>query len=423
MATDEDSRTGHPVPEGLRALATSVEELAGRSLVAMDAAATREALIEVTDLESRLTAYELALAAHAEDVAVGADSGATSAGVWWAVTTRQRRSTAAAQVKLGVALETRWTRVRDALAAALMNVEQTRVVVKALEDLPGDLDTDLLTKAEEALVGFAGVHDPVELAVLGAHILTVLDPTVGEEIDRKRLEAEERRAAQKRRLTLSFDGHGTAHGRFTIPTAQAKMLQKLLHAFAAPGHVNTTKDGEGEKRTWVKARPTAQRLGEAFCELIETYPSATAPDHGGYSGTIVLTATLENLRHDTGTATLDTGGEMSTAQARRLACEALIVPVVLGGHGQVLDAGEGRRFYSATQRIAMGVRDRGCTARGCDWPPGLCHAHHNTRWVDGGRTDLRHGRLLCPHHHARAHDPAYATTTHADNQITFHRRT
>ncbi len=307
-----------------------------------------------------------------------------------------------------------------------MNSDQVRVVVTALEDLPEDLQPDLLVQAEEVLVGYAADFDPQELATLGAHVLTIIAPEVGEEIDRRRLEEQEQKAAQKRRLSLSYDGHGSAHGRFTLPTAQGQMLHKILLAFASPGHVNATtaaSDGDGRKRPWVTGRPSAQKLGEAFCELIETYPRTHVPDLGGFSGTVVVTTTLDDLRNGTGAATLDTGGEMTVAQARRLACEALIVPVVLGGQGQVLDAGESRRFYSATQRLAMGVRDRGCTARGCDWPPGLCHAHHNTRWVDGGRTDLRHGRLLCPHHHARAHDPAYQVTTHADHQVTFHRRT
>jgi len=201
------------------------------------------------------------------------------------------------------------------------------------------------------------------------------------------------------------------------------MLEKLLLAFAAPGHLNTTPDDDGGKRTWVKGRPSAQKMGAAFVELIETYPRDTAPRAGGVSGTFIVTTTLEHLTHDLGDATLDDGTEISADQARRLACTARIIPVVLGGHGEVLDVGRGRRFYSGAQVYALHLRDGGCTARGCDWPPGLCHAHHHTRWTDGGRTDLNNGRLLCPHHHARAHDPTYKVTTHPDHQVTFHRRT
>ena len=91
--------------------------------------------------------------------------------------------------------------------------------------------------------------------------------------------------------------------------------------------------------------------------------------------------TLEQLLADldhAGVCTLDTGGRISAAEARRLACTAGIIPVVLGGKSQVLDVGRKRRLHNETMRIAMGVRDGGCTAEGCETPPGLCHAHHNT---------------------------------------------
>jgi len=119
---------------------------------------------------------------------------------------------------------------------------------------------------------------------------------------------------------------------------------------------------------------------------------------------------------------LDTGERISPAMARRLACEAAIIPVVLDGDSQPLDVGRRRRYYTEHQRVAMHVRDRGCRAEGCDRTTGL-HAHHKTRWVDGGRTDLADGISLCPWHHARAHDTRYHTTHHPGGDVTFHRRT
>ncbi|WP_395656511.1 HNH endonuclease signature motif containing protein [Nocardioides sp.] len=119
---------------------------------------------------------------------------------------------------------------------------------------------------------------------------------------------------------------------------------------------------------------------------------------------------------------LDTGEKISPALARRLACEAGIIPVVLGGDSQPLDVGRRRRLYSEAQRVAMFVRDRGCRAEGCDRTTGL-HAHHKKRWADGGNTDLAAGVSLCPWHHARAHDTHYQTTYQPNGDVTFHRRT
>ncbi|MCW2775761.1 MAG: nuclease, partial [Nocardioides sp.] len=81
------------------------------------------------------------------------------------------------------------------------------------------------------------------------------------------------------------------------------------------------------------------------------------------------------------------------------------------------------RFHTGPMRIALTIRDGGCTADGCDWPPGLCHAHHDDLpWSKGGNTSAKDGRLLCPKHHTRAHDPTYTTTKHPDGKISFTRR-
>ena len=130
----------------------------------------------------------------------------------------------------------------------------------------------------------------------------------------------------------------------------------------------------------------------------------------------VLTGRLEQA------GVLDTGERISPALARRLACEAGIIPIVLGGKSQPLDLGRRRRLFTDHQRIAMQIRDRGCAAEGCDRTTGL-HAHHKRRWTDGGTTDLDHGVSLCSWHHARAHDTGYQTTYHPNGDVSFHRRT
>jgi hypothetical protein len=98
------------------------------------------------------------------------------------------------------------------------------------------------------------------------------------------------------------------------------------------------------------------------------------------------------------------------------------VPVVLGGGSVPLDLGRRRRLHTEAQRIAVGVRDGGCTAVGCDRPPAWCEAHHEEAWSQGGGTSVDRGRLLCPHHHHLAHDTRYQTTRHPENRISFHRR-
>ena len=57
------------------------------------------------------------------------------------------------------------------------------------------------------------------------------------------------------------------------------------------------------------------------------------------------------------------------------------------------------------QRLAANVEQLHCQHPGCDVPGYLCHAHHQIPWSQGGGTDLRTTQLLCPFHHARAHQP------------------
>ena len=110
------------------------------------------------------------------------------------------------------------------------------------------------------------------------------------------------------------------------------------------------------------------------------------------------------------------------APARRLACEAGIIPAVLGSKSQVLDLGRKKRFASEAQRIAKTIEAGGCEVEGCDAPPGMTHMHHPERWADGGETN-RDGIMICPTHHARAHDTRYQMTRLPTGKIAFHRRT
>ncbi|MCW2798421.1 MAG: nuclease [Nocardioides sp.] len=135
-------------------------------------------------------------------------------------------------------------------------------------------------------------------------------------------------------------------------------------AIAAPKH-QTAVEGTRPPR-----RPGPERMGRAFMEYIERYPTTKLPQAGGVNATAVVLIPLETLIGGLKAAHLDTGEPISAGQARRLACEAGIIPIVLGGKSQVLEVGRKSRFHNQTQRLAIGVRDKTCTAEEFDWPPG-----------------------------------------------------
>ncbi|MBC8194921.1 MAG: DUF222 domain-containing protein [Acidimicrobiia bacterium] len=98
-------------------------------------------------------------------------------------------------------------------------------------------------------------------------------------------------------------------------------------------------------------------------------------------------------------------GELAPATARRLACEAAIIPMVMGGSSQPLDVGRRRYRVTPAQRLALVVRDGGCVWPGCDHPPAWCEAHHLDEWLrDDGPTDLVNLALLCSRHHHDVHE-------------------
>ncbi len=98
-------------------------------------------------------------------------------------------------------------------------------------------------------------------------------------------------------------------------------------------------------------------------------------------------------------AILNCEERVSAGEAGRLACDAQLIPAVLGGASELLDVGRAHRFSTRSIRAALVLRDRGCVFPGCDAPPTACEAHHNRPWWAGGATCLENGVLLCPYPH------------------------
>lgn len=96
-------------------------------------------------------------------------------------------------------------------------------------------------------------------------------------------------------------------------------------------------------------------------------------------------------------------GPVAPGVLRKMACEAEIIPVVLGGNSEPIDLGRGARLFSAKQRSALYARDKGCVFPGCITPLAVCEAHHSVPWSAGGGTDIENGVLLCSYHHHFVH--------------------
>ncbi len=151
-------------------------------------------------------------------------------------------------------------------------------------------------------------------------------------------------------------------------------------------------------------RSLARRNADALIEAMSAHlDEATLPTRGGQRPHLVLTMTLADLIDGLGTAILDTGGRLSAAEARRLACDCSVVPMVLGSDSMPLDVGREQRLATAALRDALAQRDKGCSFPGCDRLPRYCHAHHLVSWLDWGQPTLPNLCLLCEYHHLIVH--------------------
>ncbi len=421
----------HPLVRFADAVESLLDETADAAAWTMTPAELQQVLPRLTRAGARLAEIELRVLAQADRASVGDDVGATNTPVWWAHVTGQRVPAARSAATLAESLDAGHETTRTALASGRINPVQARVIVASVAELPDDLSPALVADAEAHLVGLADLDgemrlDPKALRVAGRKILEVVAPGIAEAHEQAVLEAEERQAAASSYLTMRPDGHGSVLGKFKIPELHGAILAKHLAAIAAPRHQAAAVDASEHHGEQV-SRPL--RLGASLCEYLETRDASCGgvPKAGGVAATVVVTMTLEQLLGGlTGSdkpAVLDTGELVSAATVRRLACEAGIIPAVLGSRSQPLDLGRRTRFHNETQRIAMGLRDGGCAAIACDWPPGMCHAHHKKPWSRGGKTSVEDGVLFCPRHHTLAHDARYQMKIDNHGKVTFIRRT
>jgi hypothetical protein len=417
-----DTGAVHPLESMLAGLREVVPLGVGAPMWTLSANQLAAGLPELHTLIRQLQAIELAALREADRLQVGDPNGFADTAAWWSVVTRSTKPGARRQVKLAERLDAEEHQpVRAATLAGAVSLDQAEVIIKAIEDLPRDLtDPGLRAKAENHLIEFAEQLDPKQLRIAGRKILEVEAPEIADEALARVLEAEEAHAAETSSFTMRPDGHGSMIGRFKIPLLAGRMLEKHIEAIAAPRHQNAMAalDHSGTK----VAKPW--RWGTAFTEYIETRPAHTVPKAGGIAATVVVTLTLESLLGGLKAASLlDTAEPISASEARRLACEAGIIPAVLGTRSQVLDLGRKTRFHTEPQRIAIALRDQTCIVKGCDRGPGQAHFHHLDPWAQGGHTNVERGAMICAPHHTQIHNTRYRHEPKPNGKIRFYRRT
>jgi hypothetical protein len=301
----------------------------------------------------------------------------------------------------------------------VLHPAQAEAIVTALEKVPSaaKVPVEDLEVAEREMVKAARHLPPTELRKLGKRVRDTLDTDGPEPAEDK--------AYLRENLWLKDADHGIKFGGF-LANENAEALKTAIHALAKP---HKTIDGE------LDPRPRDKRQADALSTVlaiaagaddtghrnlaisvtidytdlkaaisntdggITDASSATSPEQSaGRTGGVEAGSmpTSYGIQRTTGTGDLIYGGSLSAGAIRRLACDAGIIPIVLGSNSEPLDVGMLQRFVNRAIRRALIRRDKGCVV--CGAPPIHCDAHHLIHWADGGPTALWNLVLLCKAH-------------------------
>ncbi|WP_097328194.1 HNH endonuclease signature motif containing protein [Paractinoplanes atraurantiacus] len=292
--------------------------------------------------------------------------------------------------------------LEQAVLDGRIDLRQAAVIATTVADIPDSLadfddvalaDAGLLArKAQDTMIEMAGRLPAWQLRQVGDRILGHVAPELADRAEEAALARQEARALRRRGVTLSLPANGLVRLSGLLDAESAATLQAALHPLCKPI--------PGDERT------PAQRRADALVDICRLALRTTElPEDGGEPPQVAVTIPYQPLTQALGTGTTDTGQRLSATTARRMACDARLLPVVLGGEGQVLDVGRTRRMASGPLRRALHVRDGGCAFPSCDRPPRWTDCHHIVHWNDGGPTSLNNLVLLCRHHHRVIHHP------------------
>ena len=361
-------------------------------------------LREVDDLSRQIDAARVAIVAEALSRGVVAGSGCATAAGWVIEWAPSFRAGGAGQL-VKVAHATRSVR-NLALAAAVLgarvSVRNAAVALVEMDKLRPRLRDEAIEAVWAGFVQIATDHGPGEIRGLRDKLIA----THGRQGDFQR------RADQlKHGVSLSqpFDDDGMADYRLRLDPEGKEVLEAMLGPLSAP---NPTPDCPD-------LRSSDQRRGDALVAICRRAAAAGGEAPSTTKAALWATMDLDGLRNGSGAGSTLGGQLLGPETIRRIACDAMIIPVVLGGDSEVLDVGRAKRLFTPGLLRALWLRDRGCTIPGCSAPPQWADAHHLVHWIDGGVTSLLNGALLCARHHSIVHLKGWTATATA-GEVTWH---
>lgn len=309
--------------------------------------------------------------------------------------------------------------VEAALAAGEIGTEHVDAVARARQGLDDDakaefddLATDIVAEATRTGVdGFERSMRDLAGSIKARH-----DAQSG--ID----ELETQRRASKVRRWID-ERSGMHHTRLELDPIRDAKLNGVINAELARLRAS---DATGDM-SW------DQMLVEAFLNAVSGSPGTadSTSDDGAGSGRvdrvpeITLLVDWQRLVDDAvtvGICETENGVPLPVATVRRLCCDAVVLPVVLGTDGEILDSGRSARTATRAQRRALRAIHRGCAHPDCTVGFDACRIHHvRWWWKHRGPTDIDNLLPLCEKHHHLVHEGGWQLTMTPDRIATWRR--
>jgi hypothetical protein len=276
-------------------------------------------------------------------------------------------------------------KTRRALDDGDISMSAVRVLVMAREADPAAFERD-----EAQLVEAARFHSMNDLQRVAAYWRQAVEREHSLDGDDK--------LRERRRLHASVSFLGMVRVDGDLDPEAGETLLTALRAVL---------DAESRSRPQDDLRSPAQRRADALSEICRQWlDMADRPTVAGERPHVMVTVGAETLQNTSAnTSELDHVGPIDPETARRFACDASVMRVVMAGRSEPLDVGRRTPVVPPAIRRAVIVRDRICRFPGCDRPHAWCDAHHVVHWADGGPTALPNLVLMCRRHHRMVHQP------------------
>jgi hypothetical protein len=381
MCSGSGERGNWTSKEAFQEINSILDRLGGEDLATVPAESMGDDQIALQRIGNRVQAESLRRLRRFDRGEGYAASGAVTAKAWLRWQCNLTYTAASNQVEVARRLDS-LAQTSEAFAGGDISYRHVSLIAKTAKQLGDKMDA----QAEEILTTSAKELDPRRLEVVIMHLRHFLDP------DGILCDANEAHDRRYLYLSQTLDGVFYLNGRFDAEGGA--VLRTALDSVMRPPALNDERTGKHHQ---------ADALVEMARRQLD---SGQLPEVAGQKPHLAVTVDIATLCKEPGAAAaeLEWAQTIPSETARRLACDAVITPIVLDAGSESAQVGGTSRVVPGALHRALKALDKGCRFPGCDYPLAWTDAHHVKHWADGGSTTIDNLVLLCRRHHRRMHE-------------------